>query len=90
MIIGRDESENAHLQALQTPKYEKIELFELVGAFSLLSANADEKDLSLALKIALTYAKTSCAQSYKVGFKDEILSAKPFESKGEIQPFLVC
>lgn len=90
MIIGRDESENAHLQALQTPKYEKIELFELVGAFSLLSANADEKDLNLALKIALTYAKTNCAQSYKVGFKDEILSAKPFESKGEIQRFLVC
>lgn len=89
MIVGRDEGENALLQALQTPKYEQIKLFELVGAFSLVSANISAEDLNLALKIALTYAKTKPAQSYEVGFKDELFSATPFENKAQIQPFLI-
>lgn len=89
MIVGRDESENALLQSLQTPKYEQIKLFDIIGAFSLVSADIGKDDLNLALKIALTYAKTKPAQSYEVGFKDELFNATAFESKTQIQGFLV-
>lgn len=89
MIVGRNELENELLKALQTPKYEQIKLFELVGAYSLVSENIGREDLHLALKIALTYAKTTAGQSYKIGFKDEFFTATPFEDKAQIQGFLV-
>lgn len=90
MIVGRDEGENALLEALKTPKYEQIKLFELVGAFSLVNADICKEDLNLALKIALTYAKTKPENAYKVGFKDELFRTSPFENKAQIQGFLVC
>ncbi len=121
MIVGRNELENELLRALKTPKYEEIELFELVGAYSLLNvgenlkagvnlnvnsalnsgvnsnlnakgaenSSIDSEDLNLALKIALTYAKTSPQKSYKIGFKGQIYTASPFESKKEIERFFV-
>ena len=157
MIVGRNELENELLRALKTPKYEEIELFELVGAYSLISvgenlgagvnlnvnsalnsgtssnletnsnlsasgaenssidANSitensrldgdfglnnarnscggatfiDESDLNLALKIALTYAKTSPQKSYKIGFRGQIYTASPFENKNEVAKFFV-
>ncbi len=170
MIVGRDELENELLRALKTPKYEEIELFEVVGAYSLvnfggnlalkLGANSrsnlsenldagvnsalnlgsslnsvsnlnfgassvgnsrsdgdfdlnnaenshfggdfdlnntensrggfiDESDLNLALKIALSYAKTQPEKSYKIGFKGQIYTASPLKDKKEIEKFFV-
>ncbi len=150
MIVGRNELENELLRALKTPKYEEIELFEVVGAYSLVnfggnsslnlgsSLNSvsnlnfgasgvgnsrsggdfdlnnaensrfdgdfdlsntensrgntdfiDESDLNLALKIALTYAKTQPDKSYKIGFKGQIYTASPLRDKKEIEKFFV-
>ncbi|EPG0796202.1 ATP-binding protein [Campylobacter coli] len=101
MIIGRNELENTLLkglktpkyevieQGLKTPKYEVIELGDLIGAYSLLSANADEKDLELALKIALTYTKHEANKSYELRFKDKSYKSIAFEDKKEINPFFI-
>ena len=101
MIVGRNELENELLRALKTPKYEEIELFEVVGAYSLVNLGVsgtenlqggdfiDESDLSLAIKIALTYAKTNPEKSYKIGFKGQIYTASPLKDKKEIEKFFV-
>lgn len=89
MIIGRNELENTLLKGLKTPKYEVIELGDLIGAYSLLSANADEKDLELALKIALTYTKHEANKSYELRFKDKSYKSIAFEDKKEINPFFI-
>lgn len=89
MIVGRNELENELLKTLKTSKYEPIDIFETVGAYSLVSKDIDKEDLNLAVKIALTYAKTTATQSYKVAFGSELFYASPFENKAEIQGFLV-
>ncbi len=89
MIIGRNELENELLRRLKTHKYEQIELFDLVGAFSLLDKDASKKDLELALKIALTYTKNEKGKSYKLGFKDKIYQSIGFEDKASVSEFFV-
>lgn len=89
MIIGRNELENELLRNLKTSKYEVIELGDLIGAYSLLSENAGEKDLELALKIALTYTKHEANKSYELRFKNQNYTSIAFEDKKEINPFFI-
>lgn len=89
MIVGRNELENQFLKELKTDKYEEIKLTNLIGAYSLLSKNADAKDLELALKIALTYAKTEIDKEYQISFKDQIYTSKAYENKEQVSQFFV-
>lgn len=81
MIIGRNELENTLLKGLKTPKYEVIELGDLIGAYSLVDEKISEKDLELALKIALTYTKHEVGKSYELRFKDKSYKSIAFEDK---------
>ncbi|KGI56069.1 MnmA/TRMU family protein [Campylobacter sp. MIT 97-5078] len=89
MIVGRNELENQLLRGLKTDKYEEIKLGEIVGAYSLVDQNISKEDLNLALKIALSYAKTEPNKSYELGFKDELFTQSPFENKEYLNEFFV-
>jgi len=56
LIIGRNEEENKILETIQNEKYFPIST-ELFGPQSLISANANEADKTLAAKIILAYCK---------------------------------
>ncbi|TEY08951.1 ATP-binding protein, partial [Campylobacter sp. US18a] len=77
------------LRNLKTSKYEAIELGDLIGAYSLVDEKISEKDLELALKIALTYTKHETGKSYELKFKNRIYKNLAFEDKKEISPFFI-
>ncbi|WP_291950222.1 argininosuccinate synthase [Campylobacter sp.] len=89
MIVGRNELENRFLKELKTDKYEELKLFDLVGAYSLVDKNINDKDLNLAFNIALTYAKTQPNTSYNIGFKEKIFKSVAFDDKNKIQEFFI-
>lgn len=89
MIVGRNELENQLLRGLKTDKYEEIRLGELVGAYSLVDSDISKEDLDLALKIALSYAKTEANKNYEIGFKDELFTQNPFENKEHLSEFFI-
>ncbi|MDX2331392.1 MnmA/TRMU family protein [Campylobacter hepaticus] len=89
MIIGRNELENAILKNLKTPKYEVIELKNLIGAYSLVDEKISEKDLELAMKIALSYTKHEIGKSYELSFKNKTYQSIAFEDKNSISQFFI-
>ncbi|MBM0637260.1 MnmA/TRMU family protein [Campylobacter sp. VicNov18] len=89
MIIGRNELENTLLKALKTPKYEAIDLKDLIGAYSLVDEKISNKDLELALKIALSYSKHEVGKSYELGFKNQSYKSIAFEDKKNIAEFFI-
>ncbi|WP_270964820.1 ATP-binding protein [Campylobacter upsaliensis] len=89
MIVGRNELENELLRTLKTRKYEEIKLFDLIGAYSLVSSDICEEDLNLALKIALTYTKNDPKASYKLGFKEQEFQCQAFEDKAKLGEFFI-
>ena len=89
MIIGRNELENKLLQGFKNENFEEIKLFDLVGAYSLLSKDASKEDLELALKIALTYTKAQKDKHYELEFKGQRFKALAFEDKQSIQQYFV-
>ena len=90
LIIGRDESDNKKLAAVQNPKFSEIKFKDdVVGALSLLSRGVSEADRELAAKLALTYAKTDAARRYALLIDGSELSASPFESKDAAREYFV-
>ncbi|WP_297915275.1 argininosuccinate synthase domain-containing protein, partial [uncultured Campylobacter sp.] len=90
LIIGRDESDNKKLAAVQNPKFSEIKFKDdVLGALSLLSRGASEADRELAARLALTYAKTDAARSYALLIEGSELSASPFESKDAAREYFV-
>jgi len=70
LIIGRDEQDNAKLEAISNPKYIHIRT-ELIGPHSLISANAAEADKILAAKLVLSYCKAGYEGEQVLDFGDE-------------------
>lgn len=89
MIVGRNELENELLRGLKTSDYDEIGLGEVVGAYSLVGKNISQNDLNLALKIALTYAKTEPSKCYEITFCGKFYKAQPFAKKEEVARFFV-
>ena len=86
LVVGRNKEDNKKLQNIQSDKYIPIRL-PIAGPFSLISKNASQRDKELGAKIAITYAKSSLAQSYDVLVGDETIEVSPFESKKEAQEY---
>ncbi|MCW4449558.1 ATP-binding protein, partial [Campylobacter jejuni] len=59
------------------------------GAYSLVDEKISEKDLELALKIALTYTKHEVGKSYELKFKNQAYTSIAFENKADINQFLL-
>ena len=86
LIVGRNKEDNDALQALEHPAYFPIEL-PVLGPYSLLHRDAGESDILLALKITLTYGKSSANEIYTVSYKGVTYEVQPFETKSEAQRY---
>jgi tRNA-specific 2-thiouridylase len=88
LVVGRDQADNAHLEAIENDKYFHMKTL-IPGPHAMLSKSASEADKELAIKIILTYCKTNADESYIVSVEDTQISGSPFSSRGEIKQFSV-
>ncbi|QKF93091.1 argininosuccinate synthase domain-containing protein [Campylobacter sp. CCUG 57310] len=90
MVIGRDESDNEKLLALQNPKFAQIEFDDsVVGAVSLINLNADEEDLKFAVRLALAYTRADKEREYSAKVGERTIITKPFEDKSPAQEWFI-
>lgn len=89
MIIGRDENDNAHLEALSLDKMSSINFDDVIGAHSFISKNASKEDLWLGARLAITYCKSDISQIYTAKIGDKTLEVSPFESKNIAQTYFI-
>ncbi len=86
LVVGRHQEDNEALEALKHPDYLAIRL-PVPGPYSLIHKEATPSDIALALRIALTYGKSSTDTHYTVSFADKEYSVQPFETKAEAQQY---
>ena len=86
LVVGRHQEDNAALEALKHPDYLAIRL-PVPGPYSLIHKEATPADITLALRIALTYGKSNANASYTVSLADREYSVQPFETKAEAQQY---
>lgn len=89
LIIGRDENDNANLEALNLSKMQSINFTNVIGARSFISKNCSQRDLELGAKLAITYCKTSPDQTYTAQIGDQMIEVTPFQSKEAAKEFFV-
>lgn len=89
VIIGRDESENAKLEALNNPRFEKVLIQDLKGALVLVSKNASDDDMREAVRLALTYSKSEPSKDYIAKIGDKEFSQKACLSKEDAKKYFV-
>ena len=89
LVIGRNQEENVHLQAIENEKYYHLRTVGVPGPHALLSKNATPEDKNLALKAVLVYCKTSQENSYRVSFDGEEVTGSPFSSREAMKPFTI-
>jgi len=56
LVLGRDQRENARLEALSRDGDIRVEVMDHVGPFGLLRGKASEVDVTLAARIVLSYS----------------------------------
>jgi tRNA-specific 2-thiouridylase len=86
LVVGRHQEDNEALEALAHPDYLSIHL-PVPGPYSLIHKEATPEDIALALRIALTYGKSSADEVYTVSFADTEYTVQPFETKAEAQQY---
>jgi len=84
LVVGRNQEDNESLQALTNADYIPLSL-PVAGPFSLLHAQASQSDRELALKIALTYGKSSPDEQYLCELEGMEITISPFATKSEAQ-----
>jgi len=87
LIVGREESDNEALKAVNSDKFAVVTL-PVVGPYVLLSNDATQSDKELACKIAITYARNTKGQEYKLGINDEVFGSTAFENKTDAHKYL--
>lgn len=87
LAVGRNADDNAGLQAITSDKYINIKL-PIAGPHSLITKNSSKADKELAVKLAITYARSSIDEVYDVVIDDlETISTSPFSNKKEAQRY---
>ena len=89
LVIGRNHEENLKLQEAIYEKYKKIEIGELKGPYSMINADASEADIELAIRLVLTYSRTTPEESYVIFHEDKEYNLKPFASKDEAKIYFL-
>ena len=89
LIIGRNQEENKRIEEIKSNKYIFIKAKDIPGPTSLLSVNASEKDINLALKAILTFSKTEKNRKYDIMFGEKIVSETPYENRGDLQKYFI-
>lgn len=87
LIVGREESDNESLKAVNSDKFTPI-VIPLIGPFVLLSNNATQSDKELAAKIIVTYARNTKGETYEIIINDEVFVATAFDSKSDTHKYL--
>ncbi|EAL4523296.1 ATP-binding protein, partial [Campylobacter fetus] len=89
MIIGRDEKDNAYLEALNLKKMESIKFDDIIGAHSFISKNASKEDLEFGARLAITYCKSEKDKIYRAKIGDKTLDVSPFDNKNIAQTYFI-
>ncbi len=89
LVIGRNQTENDQICAITNDKYLLISVAPMMGPDALISANASESDRLLAVRLVLTYCKTSTQDLYPVTIGNEGLNASPFASRKGFEHYFV-
>ncbi len=89
LVIGRDKEENGYLQAIENNKYYHIRTIGLPGPHAMLSKNATDDDINLAVKAILTYCKTSPQNLYTLSFDGKEIQGHPFNSREQMSSFSI-
>ena len=89
LVIGRNQEENVHLQAIDNDKYYHIKTIGVPGPHALLSKNATQNDRNIAIQAILVYCKTSVENSYTLSIDGEEVTGSPFNSRELMKPFTI-
>ena len=89
LVIGRNQEENQHLQAIQNDKFYHLKTIGIPGPHGLLSKNASQEDKEFAAKAMLTYTKATQDGEYKIAFDGEEVTAFPLDSREAMQPYTI-
>jgi tRNA-specific 2-thiouridylase len=89
LVIGRNKEENSYLQEIENDKYFHIKTVGLPGPHSLLSKDATQNDIDLAVKIILTYCKTLPTEIYTLSMDSKVLQGSPFHTREDIKTFSI-
>ncbi len=89
LIIGKNQAENERIAKLRHPEYRLAKALDISGPLSLITKGASEADRTLAARLILTYTKAPADTPAKVRIGEEILEAKPFETKEAVRPYFV-
>ncbi len=86
LVVGRHHEDNEALQKVDNPDYRPIRL-PVSGPFSLLHRAASPEEIVLALRIALTYGKSSPEEAYTIPYEGRTYTVRPFAAKAEAQKY---
>lgn len=84
LVVGRNQEENMHLEAIQNDKYYHISTAPLPGPHAMLSKTASSAEKELSAKIVLTYCKTDASKTYILSYDGNKIQGSPFTSRDAI------
>jgi tRNA-specific 2-thiouridylase len=87
LVIGRNSEDNSHIEAVESQKYQLLQLNGVVGPVSLLSADSTDSDLQIAMRGILSYTKAEPQKEYSFIWKDSELTAIAPSSRTEVQGY---
>ena len=89
LIIGRDQEENKRIEDIKSDKYIFLKAKDVPGPSSLLSANATKKELNLAIKAVLSFAKTQLNKKYDIIVGEKIFNESPYENRADLRKYFI-
>jgi tRNA-specific 2-thiouridylase len=89
LVIGRDHTENDKIENIDNYKYNLITLKDIIGPLSLISKSASGGDISLAMRLVCTYAKSLFGEEYALDMSNKQYTATPLKDKKEAREYLI-
>ncbi len=89
LVIGRNQEENERIENIKSDKYLFIKVKDIPGPSSLLSANASQNDINLALKAVLCFAKSEPDKKYDIILGKKIVNESPYEKKEDLYKYFI-
>ena len=89
LVIGRNQEDNAHLEAVESSKYVHLKTLDVIGPHGLLSKNATQAEREFALRAMLAYTRAEADKSYDVSLAGDVTPAFALASRDMMKPFTV-
>ncbi len=87
LVVGRNKEENGYLQDIDNDKFFHARTVGIPGPHALLSKDASEADIELAVRIILSYTKADPLKSYEIAFDGVEQKGLAFETRAEANKF---